>query len=312
MRLALRLVVAGSLLIAAVSFTAAVADEPKHGGILKIYHRDSPPSASIHEEATYSTVIPFMPIFNNLVMYKQDVAQNSFQSIVPDLASSWSWSEDKTELTFKLRQGVKWHDGKLFTANDVKCTFDLLMGKSKDSLRKNPRQDWYKNVAEVKVNGEDEVAFHLRRPQPALLALLASGYSPIYPCHVSARDMRVKPIGTGPFKFVEFKQNESIKITRNEDYWKKDRPYLDGIDFTIIPNRSTAISLRSTMPIYAAPWRLRSTARHSSTSSPKAKTTSGAPCCHRQGACGGCHPRFSRRFRVTGPTSRRTARRRAS
>ena len=236
-----RAVAASSLLIAAVSFTAAAADEPKHGGILKIYHRDSPPSASIHEEATYSTVIPFMPIFNNLVMYKQDVAQNSFQSIVPDLASSWSWSEDKTELTFKLRQGVKWHDGKLFTANDDKCTFDLLMGKSKDSLRKNPRQDWYKNVAEVKVNGEDEVAFHLRRPQPALLALLASGYAPIYPCHVSARDMRLKPIGTGPFKFVEFKQNESIKITRNPDYWKKDRPYLDGIEFTIIPNRSTAI-----------------------------------------------------------------------
>src|SRR5262249_8144787 len=202
MRLAYRLVVASSLLIAAASFTAAVADEPKHGGILKIYHRDSPPSASIHEEATYSTVTPFMPIFNNLVMYKQDVAQNSFQSIVPDLASSWSWNEDKTELTFKLRQGVKWHDGKPFTANDVKCTFDLVMGKSKDSLRKNPRQDWYKNVTEVKVNGEDEVAFHLRRPQPALLALLASGYSPIYPCHVSARDMRVKPIGTGPFKFV--------------------------------------------------------------------------------------------------------------
>src|SRR5499427_4579723 len=241
MRLACRLVVASSLLIAAVSFTAAVADEPKHGGILKIYHRDSPPSASIHEEATYSTVAPFMPIFNNLVMYKQDVAQNSFQTIVPDLAVSWSWSEDKTELTFKLRQGVKWHDGKPFTANDVKCTFDLLMGKSKDSLRKNPRQDWYKNVAEVKVNGDDEVAFHLRRPQPALLALLASGYSPIYPCHVSARDMRIKPIGTGPFKFVEFKQNESIKIARNPDYWKKDRPYLDGIEYTIIPNRSTAI-----------------------------------------------------------------------
>src|SRR5215467_15484066 len=150
MRLAHRSVVAAALLIAAVSFAAAVAGEPKRGGILKIYHRDSPPSASIHEEATYSTVIPFMPLFNNLVMYKQDVPQNSFQSIVPDLASSWSLSEDKTELTFKLRQGVKWHDGKPFTANDVKCTFDLLMGKSKDSLRKNPRQDWYKNVTEVK------------------------------------------------------------------------------------------------------------------------------------------------------------------
>src|SRR5439155_20784835 len=151
------------------------------------------------------------------------------------------WSDDKISLTFKLRHGVKWHDGKPFTANDVKCTFDLLMGKSKDSFLKNPRQDWYKNVTEVKVNGDDEVSVQLRRPQPALLALLASGYSPIYPCHVSARDMRLKPIGTGPFKFVAFNQNESIKITRNPDYWKKERPYLDGIEFTIIPNRSTAV-----------------------------------------------------------------------
>src|SRR5262245_32065195 len=67
-----RAVVASSLLIAAVSFTAAVAGEPKHGGVLKIYHRDSPPSASIHEEATYSTVIPFMPLFNNLVMRSEE------------------------------------------------------------------------------------------------------------------------------------------------------------------------------------------------------------------------------------------------
>src|SRR5204862_3293887 len=142
----------------------------------------NPPSVSIHEEATYSTVIPFMPIFNNLVLYNQNVPQNSFDSIVPDLAESWSWSDDKTMLTFKLRHGVKWHDGKPFTANDVKCTFDLLMGKSKDSFRKNPRQDWYKNVTEVKVNGDDEVSVQLRRPQPALLALLASGYSPIATC----------------------------------------------------------------------------------------------------------------------------------
>src|SRR6516225_1614944 len=172
MRLAHGSVVAAALLVASASLTTAVAGEPKHGGILKIYHRDSPPSASILEEATYSTVAPFMPIFNNLVLYKQDVPQNSFQSIVPDLATSWSWSENKTELTFKLRQGVKWHDGKPFTAN-----------------------------------GDDEVAFHLRRPQPALLALLASGYAPIYPCHVSARDMRLKPIGTGPFKFVRSEEH---------------------------------------------------------------------------------------------------------
>ena len=77
--------------------------------------------------------------------------------------------------------------------------------------------------------------------QPSLLALLASGDTPVYPCHVSPAEMRTHPIGTGPFKFVEFKVNESIKLTRNLDYWKKGLPYLDGIEFTIIPNRSTAI-----------------------------------------------------------------------
>ncbi|MGE0697693.1 MAG: ABC transporter substrate-binding protein [Hyphomicrobiaceae bacterium] len=69
--------------------------------------------------------------------------------------------------------------------------------------------------------------------------MLATGYSPMYPCHVSTRDMRLKLIGTGPFKFVEFKANESIKLVRNPDYWKKGKPYLDAIEFKIIPNRST-------------------------------------------------------------------------
>jgi peptide/nickel transport system substrate-binding protein len=71
--------------------------------------------------------------------------------------------------------------------------------------------------------------------------LLASGTSPIYPCHVPPAQMRQHPIGTGPFKFVEFKPNESIKVTRNENYWKRDRPYLDGIEYTVIRNPSTAV-----------------------------------------------------------------------
>ena len=206
-----------------------------------MYHRDSPGSASIHEEATYSVNVPFMPVFNNLVIYKQDVAQNSMETIVPELAESWAWSADKKTLTFKLRQGVKWHDGKPFTSADVKCTFDMLMGKSPQKFRKNPRKSWYDQVDDVTTNGDYEASFNLKRPQPALLALLASGYTPVYPCHVSPAEMRTHPIGTGPFKFVEFKANESIKLVRNPDYWKKGLPHLDGIEFTIIPNRSTAI-----------------------------------------------------------------------
>ena len=154
-------------------------------------------------------------------------------SIVPDLASSWSWSEDGKELTFKLRQGVKWHDGKPFTAKDVQCTWNMITGKSSEKFRVNPRKSWYRNLEEVTTNGDDEVTFRLKRPQTSFIALLASGWSPVYPCHVSPRDMRTHPIGTGPFKFVEFKPNESVKVIRNPDYWKPGRPYLDGIEYTI-------------------------------------------------------------------------------
>ena len=211
----------------------------KQGGILRLSHFDSPASMSILEESTRAALQPMMHVFNNLVMYKQDVAQTSLQSIVPDLATGWSWNEEGTELTFPLRQGVKWHDGKPFTAADVKCTWDMLTGKANEKLRINPRKSWYTNLEEVTTKGDYQVTFRLKRTQPSLIALLASGWSPIYPCHVSPRDMRSHPIGTGPFKFVEFKPNESIKLTRNLDYWKKDRPYLDGIDYTIIREIST-------------------------------------------------------------------------
>jgi len=234
----------GVLITAVLVLVALLAAKPasaqKPGGILKMYTVDSPASMSILEEATVFAERPMMGVFNNLVMFDQHVKQNSLESIVPDLATSWSWSEDGTELTFPLRQGVTWHDGEPFTAKDVVCTWDLLTGKSNEKLRVNPRKSVYRNLEAVTTNGDHEVSFHLKRPQPAFIGSLASGYSPIYPCHVSARDMRQHPIGTGPFKFGEFKPNEYIKVTRNSNYWKKDRPYLDGVEYTIIKNLSTA------------------------------------------------------------------------
>ena len=206
-----------------------------------MYHDDSPPSMSIHEEVTVATVVPMMSVFNNLVLFDQKVPQNSLKSIVPDLATDWSWSEDDKELTYHLRQGVRWHDGRPFTAADVKCTWDRLRGVDAEKFRINPRKAWYRNVAEITTNGDYEVTFHLNRPQPYLIALLASGQSPVYPCHVPLRDMRSHPIGTGPFKFVEYKPNERITVTRNKDYWKSGRPYLDGIEYTIIPNPATQL-----------------------------------------------------------------------
>jgi peptide/nickel transport system substrate-binding protein len=217
----------------------ALAQKP--GGVLRIYHFDSPASLSLHEEVTFAALGPAMGLFNNLIMFDQHVAQSSLKSIVPDLATDWSWDSSKTELRFRLHEGVKWHDGKPFTANDVKCTWDTLLGKTTEKFRLNPRKSWYQNLEAVTTKGDYEVTFQLKRPQPSFIALLASGWSPVYPCHVTPREMRTLPIGTGPFKLVEFKPNESIKVTRNPEYWKKDRPYLDAIEYTIIKNPSTRV-----------------------------------------------------------------------
>src|SRR5438552_14810561 len=113
---------AGGLLVAML--TSGTAFAQKQGGVLKVYHWDSPASMSIHEEATVASEGPMMGVFNNLVVYKQDIPQTSVKSIIADLATGWSWDEDKTRLTFRLREGVKWHDGAPFTAKDVQCTWD--------------------------------------------------------------------------------------------------------------------------------------------------------------------------------------------
>ena len=194
-------------ILAAIALTCPALAQ-KSGGVLRMPMITSPASMSIHEESTIAALGPMMGVFNNLVMFDQHVPQNSLESIVPDLAASWSSSEDGKELTFKLRQGVKWHDGKPFTAKDVQCSWDTIIGKSGEKFRVNPRKSWYQNLEAVSTSGEYEVTFHLKRPQTSFIALLASGWSPVYPCHVSPRDMRAHPIGTGPFKFVEFKPNE--------------------------------------------------------------------------------------------------------
>jgi peptide/nickel transport system substrate-binding protein len=233
------LLAASPLLVALCVVPMAAAQQS--GGTLRVGHFDSPASMSMLEESTVAVNRPMSGVFNNLVIFKQDEPQNTFDTIVPDLATGWNWSEDGTELTFPLRQGVKWHDGKPFTAADVRCTLDLLQGKAKEKLRINPRKSWFDNVSEVTTNGDYEVTFHLKRPQPSLLAMLATGWTPIYPCHVSPAQMRLHPIGTGPFKFVEFKPNQSITVTRNPDYWKPGRPFLDGIEYRIIKDVSTRL-----------------------------------------------------------------------
>ncbi len=223
------------------ALSTSMAQAQKQGGTLRIYNTTQPPSASPHEESTVATNMPFMAVFNSLVRYDPMKPRNSFDTIVPELATRWAWDESGTKLTFTLREGVTFHDGKPFTSKDVQCTWHRLNGIDKDYFRRSPRAIWYENLKEVTVNGDHEATFHLTKRQPSMLAMLASGHSPVYPCHVSARDMRTKPIGTGPFTFQEFRSNESIRHVKNPDYWDKGKPYLDAIEWRIVANRSTRV-----------------------------------------------------------------------
>ncbi len=219
--------------------TAAVAQKP--GGTLRAPLRENPSSASLLEESSQVVMQPFMAVFNNLLVFDQQDKIARSESIKPDLATEWSWSSDNKVLTMKLRQGVKWHDGKPFTSADVKCTWDTLSGSKDMRWRKNPRKEWYGNLKEVTAVGPYEVRFTLGRPQPAFLSFLASGWSAVYPCHVDGRVMRQKPIGTGPFKVSEFKPSDVIRLAKNTDYWKPGRPYLDAIEWRIMPSQATRI-----------------------------------------------------------------------
>src|SRR6266853_1999642 len=139
MRSKLSTMAAGILVATVVAGAPAAAQ--KQGGTLKYYHRDNPPTTSIHEEATVSTVNPCMAVFNNLVLFDQGKPSNSLETIVPDLAESWSWSADNKQVTFKLRRGVKWHDGKPFGS----------MGSSKSpssSRSRSPRSSlcWHRAI----------------------------------------------------------------------------------------------------------------------------------------------------------------------
>src|SRR5437660_313907 len=114
-----------------------------------------PPSTSLLEESTIASVTPFAAIFNNLVVFDPAKPHESLETVIPDLAESWSWDATNTRLTFKLRRGVKWHDGQPFTAKDVQCTWRMLIGKGDtQDFKRNPRKVWYSKLRDISVSGD--------------------------------------------------------------------------------------------------------------------------------------------------------------
>jgi len=237
------LVVAALLLVVALSVPAP-AQAPKSGGVLRIHPLSAPPSLSPHEESTIATVQPASGCYNNLIYFDPAKKQESESSIIPELAERWSWQDGHRNLVFLLRKDVKWHDGQPFTSKDVKYTFDAVRGApdATAKLRVNPRKLWYENVEHIETPDPHTVVFRLKRPQPSLLLMFASGYSPVYPAHVPFAELKTKCVGTGPFKLKDYRPGEFVEFERNSDYFVKGRPYLDGLKWVIIKDRSTQIA----------------------------------------------------------------------
>ncbi|MFI5400436.1 MAG: ABC transporter substrate-binding protein [SAR324 cluster bacterium] len=233
---------AGPLAACLFALAPASASAQKYGGILNSMLREAPAHFSPLEVNTVEPVITSVPAYNNLVVFDPLKAQESLANVIPDLAEKWSTSDGGKRLTFTLRHGVKWQDGKPFTSADVKYTLDLVRGVGARQLRLNPRKTWFWNVKDVQTNGDYEVTVALGAPQSSLLALLASHLMPIVPAHLDPADLRQRPMGTGPFRVKEIVPEQTVLLERNPDYWMKGRPYLDGIRFTVIKSRSARLA----------------------------------------------------------------------
>jgi peptide/nickel transport system substrate-binding protein len=232
------------ILVGTLTVAPAHGQTPKRGGILNAMLAEDPPGLSIHESATISGVWPVMPCYSNLVLFDPFKSQESADTVIPELAERWSWQDNYRNLVFFLRKNVRWHDGQPFTSRDVKYTFDVVR-EAKDApakLRLNPRKDWYANVEAVEAPDAHSVIFKLRRPQPSLLLLLASGYSPVYPAHVPLAELRLRCVGTGPFRLKEYGRGQIVELEKNTDYFVPGRPYLDGLRYPIITERGTRLA----------------------------------------------------------------------
>jgi peptide/nickel transport system substrate-binding protein len=242
-----RVVVAAAALLTLTAAVASIAQtpEPRRGGIIRMVLReDLPQGFSIHESATNSVTWPAMPCYSNLVVFDQGKQIERPENIVGELAEKWSWQDNYRNLVMFLRKDVKWHDGQPFTAKDVKFTFDVVR-EAKDAparLRINPRKEWYGNVEAIEAADPHTVVFRLKRPQPSLLTMLASGYSPVWPAHVPLAEHRTRCVGTGPFKLKEWRKGEFLELVRNPDYFVKGRPLLDGIRYVVVVERGTRVA----------------------------------------------------------------------
>ncbi|TNE42782.1 MAG: ABC transporter substrate-binding protein, partial [Alphaproteobacteria bacterium] len=217
------------------NFAFASTDDTKkkvrRGGTLTVAVTPEPPllTSAFHSGAANGIVSTKM--MEGLIAYDQEL------NLHPLLAKSWEWSEDGLSLTFHLQENVKWHDGAPFTSKDVAFS---LMTVSKE-LHSYGRSA-FANMIGVDTPDDHTAIIRLSAPAKYMMGIFSSYISQILPAHLfEGTDIRTnpynqKPVGTGPFKFKEWVKGSHVSLVRNDDYWRKDEPYLDGVVFRFIPD----------------------------------------------------------------------------
>ena len=226
MRSAILAMILGTIL----AMPAMADDTPKRGGTLTyMIPADAPPSLDGHRETTYATVHAAAPFYSVLIRINP-MNPSSPDDFVCDLCTEMPQPiDDGKTWTFKIRDGVKWHDGSPLTADDVAASWQEIVHPRPGVS--SARESYFVMVDTVEASDPSTVVFHLKFATSAFLPALADPFAWIYKKAVLDRDphwYEKNVMGSGPFKFAEYQIGQSIKGVRNPDYYHKGLPYLDG------------------------------------------------------------------------------------
>src|SRR5262245_33777047 len=219
----------GAMLAAASP--AGAAETPQRGGILTfLIPADAPPTFDGHRETTYVTAHTGAPFYSVLIRINPD-NPGSTTDFVCDLCTEMPKpTDDGKTYTFKIRDGVKWHDGTLLTAADVAKSLEMIAFPPKGVL--SPRSSNFEMVEKIENPDPTTVVFRLKFATSAFLPALADPFAWIYKKAILEKDphwYEKNILGSGPFKFDAYETGQSIKGVRNPDYYIPGRPYLDAI-----------------------------------------------------------------------------------
>jgi peptide/nickel transport system substrate-binding protein len=219
----------------------ALAQAPRHGGELVFVVGSEMPSYDAHREETFGLIHPMAPHYSTLL--RVDPTDATGTRIVGDLAESWTVSKDGLTYTFKLRRGVKFHDGALLVARDVKATYEKIVNPPPGLT--SPRKGQYAVIEAIEAADDHTVHFRLKHPSAGFQSSLASPWNFVYRADVLAKDphwYETNVSGTGPFTFVEHVKGSHWVGKKFADYWDKGKPYLDGYRALFVPNTAARVA----------------------------------------------------------------------